>query len=309
MNILITGGAGFIGSHLAKKLIDAGHKVYIADDLSTGSFSNILPSANFIKCDLSKKTSISKLPLEVDVIYHLASQASGQVSCEMPEKDLRINAGATLLLLRWAKSNGVKKFIFTSTMGVYKDQTGIAAMENSIVAPKSFYGINKLTSEAYIKIYAEEGMRTTIFRLFNVYGPGQNMDNLKQGIISIYMYYVINKLPILIRGPLNRIRDFVYIDDVVDALYLGLDKRSDGGLFNVCTNKPTSVEEVLGQIFQTFDLSPDYPLNIEKRTPRDIDAIWGDYSHIYTILGWSPKNSISVGIQKMADWLVRGRSV
>ena len=303
MKILITGGAGFIGSHLAKKLINAGHIIYIADNLSTGLLSNVPPRVEFIKCDLSNEVNIAKLPRSIDVIYHLASQASGQVSCEMPSEDLKVNTYATLLLLQWAKRNSIKKFIFTSTMGVYQDLAGFPVAETSAMVPKSFYGINKLASEAYIRIFAEEGMRSTIFRLFNVYGPGQNMDNLKQGMVSIYMHYVLRKTPIKVLGPLTRIRDFVFIDDVIDALLLGLDGRSDGGVFNVCTGQPTSVSDVLNLILSAFDLPKDYPVNVGARTPRDIDEIWGDYSLIQDVLGWNPNNSLSIGIGKMADWL------
>lgn len=303
MKIMVTGGAGFIGSHLSKRLLADGHNVLVVDDLSSGSLENIPAEVQFLELDLAEEAVYKELPTDIDIVYHLASQSSGEISYEDPVHDLKANALSTLALLQWAKKVGVQKFIFTSTMGVYDDTLKHKANETSPVAPKSFYGVTKYTCEGFIRIFNEEGMRTTIFRLFNVYGPGQNMANLKQGMVSIYMAYVFNKQPVCVKGSLERTRDFVYIDDVVNALRLGLSEQADEGLFNVCTGRKYSVGEVLKEIFSAFGELTEYPVEIKSRTPRDIDHSLGDYKAINEALGWQPRVSFEEGVTKMVNWL------
>ena len=303
MKILVTGGAGFIGSHLALKLIDDNHEVYIVDNLSTGDKENIPDKANFLNFDLASDEVFDYLPKDIEIVYHLASQASGEVSWDDPMNDLKANTLATLNLLMWSKKNKVNKFIFTSTMGVYRDNMGVAANEESPLCPNSFYGINKLTCENYIRIFCEDGLDCTIFRFFNVYGPGQNMNNLKQGMISIYMAYLNKKEPIVIKGPLNRSRDFVYINDVVNALVLGMKKTKSLKIYNVATNIETKVENIISILLKTFKETNDYPIRIEQRTPRDINNIYGNFELIERELGWRPKFKIEEGISLMYKWL------
>jgi UDP-glucose 4-epimerase len=304
MKVLITGGAGFIGSHLANSLIKADYEVIILDNLSTGSFENIPKQATFLEMDLSDLNCYSEIPTDIDIVYHLASQASGEVSFDDPVHDLKSNTLATLALLQWSKANSIKKFIFSSTMGVYSDALKTSATEKSEILPKSFYGVNKLTSENYIRIFREEGLDATIFRFFNVYGPGQNMANMKQGMVSIYMAYLKNNEPIIVKGPLNRSRDFVYIDDIVNALVLGLKKTDDNEyVFNVCSGRRTSVNELLQLLIKVFNKKEDYPVHIVNRTARDIDHCWGSNELIINKLYWKPKISLEDGILLMYKWL------
>ena len=305
MKVMITGGAGFIGSHLAARLLDEGNNVVVVDDLSNGYVENIPPGADFIKIDLADSTKYTLLPDDVEIIFHLASQASGEISCEDPVHDLRANAMATLALLQWAKVKKVDKFIFTSSMGVYDDRCDTPHSENTPKLPKSFYGINKLASEEFIRIFSEEGMRTTVLRFFNVYGPGQNMNNLKQGMVSIYMSYVLQNKPVQVKGPLERTRDFTYIDDVVEALILSIGKLADGKTFNVCTERELSVENVLKVVFSSFGVNHNYPVEMLSRTPRDIDHSCGYYDSINRVLGWKPVVSFEDGVGRMVRWLVR----
>ena len=165
MNILVTGGAGFVGANLCVKLIDKGYKVFIIDDLSTGSKKNIPPNTEFYKLDLSNQEAYQKLPKNIDIVFHLSSQVSSEKSFLDPINDMKRNSFASLLLLEWSLNNSIKKFIYTSTMGVYSDGLIEAANECSKINPKSFYGINKRSSENFIKIYSSKGLKSTIFRL------------------------------------------------------------------------------------------------------------------------------------------------
>jgi UDP-glucose 4-epimerase len=309
MKIMVTGGAGFIGGWLSKRLLNDGHQVVVVDNLSTGQRDNVPRLAEFLLLDLANEDSFRKLPEDIDMVYHLASQASGEVSYEDPVHDLKANSLATLALLNWAKEKNVNKFIFTSTMGIYQDHLSGPAQENSPIGPKSFYGLNKQASEGFIRIFSEEGMRTTVLRLFNVYGPGQNMENLKQGMLSIYMAYIAKKQPILVKGPLDRFRDFVYIDDVVNALMVAQSPVADGGTFNVCTGRKTMVKEAIEIIIRAFGEDTDaYPLKNTERTPRDIDGCFGDYRKIEATLGWRPLISLEEGVEKMTNWLCKGET-
>jgi len=307
MNVLVTGGAGFIGSHLAGRLRDLGHDVTVVDDLSNGYVSNIPEGVGFIEMDLADSSKYFQLPSNIDVVYHLASQASGEMSCEAPVLDLKSNAMATLALLQWSKLNDVEKFIFTSSMGIYEDRQMSPVTERSPKKPQSFYGVNKLASEEFIRIYSEEGLDTTVLRFFNVYGPGQNMENLKQGMVSIYMSYVLDGVPVSVKGPLDRTRDFTYVDDAIEALLLSLNPEAKGQTFNVCTGRELSVNDVLKTLFSAFGQPEDYPVDILPRTPRDIDRSCGDFDHIQNVLGWKAKVSFEDGVQLMIDW-VKGRN-
>jgi len=305
MSILITGGAGFIGSHIAHRLVNDGKEVIILDNLSTGFQENIPPGARFLRLDLSDESFVRDLrDIEVDAVIHMAAQSSGEISFNDPVYDLRTNTLGTLLLLKWSLEHEVKKFIFTSSMTAYGDGTSTACVETDPTRPKSFYGVGKCASEFYINIFADMGLNTTILRLFNVYGPGQNMENLRQGMVSIYMAYIAQNQPILVKGPLDRFRDFVYIDDVIRAVDLAMESpQSRGGTFNVCTGRKVLVSELLGIIMEAFGHPRGtYPVTLGPRTPRDQDGVFGSYDLIRSRLGWEPRVTLEEGVARMAAW-------
>ena len=222
-NILVTGAAGFIGSCVANNLIKEGFKIYTIDNLSTGFRENIHPDINFINGNVQDYKTILKLSkVNFYSIIHIAGQSSGEISFDDPEYDLQTNTQSTLNLLRFARNNGCQKFIYASTMSVYGEQPDEPISENSNTEPKSFYAVGKLASENYMKIYSEFGISCTSLRLFNVYGPGQNMDNLRQGMISIYLSQALRTKKIIVKGDKNRFRDMIYIDDVVSAFKMSL---------------------------------------------------------------------------------------
>lgn len=304
MKVLITGGAGFIGSHVAKKYLDMGAEVFVLDNLSTGFIENIPPGCHFLNLDLTDETFVEKLPKGIDVLIHMAAQSSGEISFEKPSYDLKTNSLGTLLLLKWSLENKVSKFIYASTMSVYGDGRDYPLTEKDPVQPKSFYGVGKCASENYIQIFNDMGLNTTALRFFNVYGPGQNMSNLKQGMVSIYMAYIAQNQPILVKGELNRFRDFVFVDDVVNAIVMShKDDRANGKIFNICTNRRTEVKELLDIIIRAFNKEPGYPITAGNPTPRDTFGTYGSYDYIHETLGWSPAVRLEDGIVRMAEWV------
>ena len=246
--VLITGAAGFIGSMVAKSFLDKGFKVLSIDNFSTGLRSNIPNGVDLIEGDVGDENIIKELlNYEIDGIIHIAGQSSGQISFENPVYDFKTNALSTLLLLKYAVAAGVKKFLYASSMSVYGNLTHLPARENSITVPESIYAVGKLASEQYLRIFSQKGIQTTALRLFNVYGPGQNLSNLKQEMVSVYLAQVLYSKEVIVTGAKDRYRDFVYIDDVVDPfsrLYFSV-QQNPFTIYNVCSGKPKTVEELL----------------------------------------------------------------
>ncbi len=307
---IVTGGAGFIGSNLVKRLIDKGAEVYVIDDLSTGFIRNIPEGAVLYKTDITRFNSLCalRLPAKIDAVFHLAAQSSGEASFDDPGRDTEINYGGTYNILKLAHRSRCKRFIYASSMSVYgPTEYGIEkVMENHPCNPVSYYGNNKLASEGLIKIFAKTtGMEPTIFRLFSVYGPGQNMNNMKQGIVSIYLSYLLNGRPVKVKGSLDRFRDLVYIDDVIDVLVLCEDKKGAyGQVFNIGTGIKTTVRDLLKTLLMVYGIENfDKWIRCEGNTPGDVNGCVADISKVKRVLGWSPRYGVADGVGKMQSWL------
>lgn len=311
MNYLVTGGAGFIGSFLAKKLISLGHQVTIIDNLSTGLKSNVPDEATFIEGDVSNIETINKLNNDkFDAILHIAGQSSGEVSFENPVYDLNSNTTSTLLLLDYANKTHCKRFIYASTMSVYGEQKGKEQFsELDVPNPKSFYAVGKLASENYLRIYRQQyGIDYTILRYFNVYGPGQNLSNLKQGMVSIYLAQFLNKSTneVLIKGSDERFRDLCYIDDIVDITVKTIDNSLFyNETFNVGTGKKTTIKQIILNI-QEY-LSSEKNVRIEDSTRGDQFGVYADNTKINTKINQEYMD-FRTGLKKMVDWVKSSES-
>lgn len=305
---LVTGAAGFIGGAVASALINQGHRVVTIDNLSTGFEQSIPKGVTFIKGDCQSSKVIKQLhEYNFDAIFHIAGQSSGEISFDDPIYDLQTNTQSTLMLLDFAKQTGVKHFVYASSMSVYGNHTTLPVNEESRCSPVSFYAIGKLASEEYLKVYYQQyGLNTVSLRLFNVYGPGQNMDNLRQGMISIFLAQAIENKHILVKGSKDRFRDFVYIDDVVDA-FLACQTIQGANVYNVATNKKHTVEEITHNI--RSQIIGGCSVSYEGSTPGDMFGIFGDYSKINADLGWSPKVNFQKGLNQMVLKMVQRSSV
>ena len=243
-NYLVTGGAGFIGSHLIRRLLKEGNNVTTIDNLTNEFKKNIPKDTNFIKGDCGTSKVYKKLKnIKFDAIFHIAGQSSGEISFDNPVYDIRTNTISTILLLKHALKINCKRFIFASTMSVYGVKSNKPTKEAEETLPESFYGISKLASENYLRIFEKYGIKHTSLRLFNVYGPGQNMNNLRQGMVSIFMSQMINHGKIKVKGSSSRYRDFIYIDDVIEYFVRCLNNnKSIGKIINVGTGKKNICE-------------------------------------------------------------------
>lgn len=303
MIYLITGVAGFIGSRLSKTIIDTGNTVIGIDNLSTGYYENIPAGTIFIEGNCQDFSTIQKLEnYSIDYIIHVAGQSSGEISYEDPVYDLQTNTQSTLLLLELARKNNCKHFIYTSSMSVYGDVPNIPINEKHMCNPKSFYAIGKLASELYIKRFSEQyGMPCTTLRLFNIYGPGQNMNNLKQGMVSIFLAQALKDGNINVKGSADRFRDFVFIDDLVEV-FLTIIKAVPESYtcYNVCSGVKTEISELISIIQQ--NLKPAPSVYYSGSTPGDQFGIYGDPQKLYSELDIKPKTTFKLGLEKMISF-------
>tara|TARA_Y100000991_G_scaffold209829_1_gene190444 strand:+ start:1260 stop:2174 length:915 start_codon:yes stop_codon:yes gene_type:complete len=297
---LVTGAAGFVGSALAKKLLKYDNKVVTIDNLSTGNIKNIPEGVEFIEGNVQDRKIISSLEnYKFDCIFHIAGQSSGEISFEDPIYDLQTNTQSTLLLIELAKKINCKKIIYASTMSVYGDVNEIGS-EEDFTEPKSFYGIGKLASEKYLKINSDI-LNCTVLRLFNIYGPGQNMNNMKQGMVSIFLQQALKSDQILVKGSLNRFRDFIYIDDVISA-FIKAEKNNAVGfkIYNIGTGIKTTVSDLLNIICSNFHERKS--IIQQSNTPGDQFGIIANIDNAEKGLNWKPSYKLKDGLKKMIKY-------
>lgn len=304
---LVTGAAGFIGSFVARALLGQGHQVVTIDNLSTGKREVVPEGCIFIEGDDFDEAVIKQLDAyRFDAIIHIAGQSSGEISFEKPVYDLQTNAQSTLMLLNYARNTGCKDFIFASSMATYGDKANPLVSEETLATPKSFYAVGKLASENYMRIYSQMfGIKCTALRFFNVFGAGQNMDNLKQGMASIYLALALREHHITVKGSGDRFRDFVYIDDIVEAVMKSLN-RDKGNLFeiyNVSNCRKIHVKDIVNYIetHLPFKVTHEYVAG----TPGDQNGVYGVNDKIKADLGWEGKVSFEEGMQRMIDWALK----
>jgi UDP-glucose 4-epimerase len=299
---LITGAAGFIGSAIAKRLISEGNRVVTIDNLSTGLKENIPEKVEFYQGDCGDSDIYEKLPnYKFDAIFHIAGQSSGEISFDDPISDLKSNTESTILLLQFALKKQCKRFIYASSMSVYGEQSK-ASNEKTICNPRSFYAVGKIASEHYLRLYEKDyGIKTTSLRMFNVYGPGQNLFNLRQGMVSIYMAQLINQNTIYVKGAADRFRDFIYIDDVVESFIRCLNNEdSYNEVINIGTGIKTSVRELIKSL--TLISNKKVSVKYSGNTLGDIHGIFADNYKCKSLLRLNKFTSINEGLTKMWLW-------
>lgn len=305
MKYLVTGGAGFIGANVCVRLLRDGNDIVTIDDLSTGKAENLPKGATFIEGDIADDRIISQLAgHQFDAIIHLAGQSSGEISFENPLRDISSNTISTLRLLEFAKQTNVKKVIYASTMSVYgQNGTQEQFSEADTPQPQSFYAVGKLASENYLKIYCKQyEMSFVALRYFNVYGPGQNLDNMKQGMMSIFMKQILDESAssIIVKGDLERFRDFSYIDDVVDVTVEALHNNSfDNQIINVGSGQKTTVADLIHHLEDASGSTK--PIDVQGGTPGDQFGIYADVTKLDKAMV-RHVTPMADGIKKMLVW-------
>jgi len=301
MKILVTGGAGFIASHIVDAYVDKGHSVVIIDNLSTGRIENVNPEAKFVKADIQDESIADIFKAEkFDVVNHHAAQMDVRRSVEDPIYDAKINALGMLNILQNCMKHGVKKVIFSSSGGaIYGEQDYFPADENHKTQPYSPYGITKLIGEKYLFFYAlTYGLKYTALRYANVYGPRQNPHG-EAGVVAIFATRLLRGEQPIINGTGEQTRDFVYVKDVVQANVLALN-QSENDVFNIGTAKETNINQLYGMLNKLAGSSFG-----EKHGPaKDGEQMRSvvDFSKVQRSMGWTPRYSLQQGLQETINY-------
>ena len=301
-HVLVTGGAGFIGSHLARRLLAEGRDVTVVDNLSNGLKSNLPEGVNFICADLTGEKAIDELEnIPFDAVFHLAAQSSGALSFADPLLDMKSHVLPTFNIAQLCLRKQVSRFMYASSTTIYGEPQYLPADEKHPQNPKTYYSAGKVAGERYLNFFGSKGLAYTILRLPNVYGPGQNLNNKDQGMISIYLSYLLEGSPIIVKGLSNRFRDFVYIDDVVDGWMLAFfNSVAIGKTYNLASGVKSTVANVLEELKAAYN-KPDYPMEYVDGTPGDQLGMEVDISLINNELGYTPKVDLSTGIKRLSE--------
>lgn len=303
MKILITGGAGFVGSHLVDALIEKKYKAVVIDNLSTGKKENINPGAKFYKADISSPEIHQIFKKEKpDTVFHFAAQVDVVKSVKNPLKDANINILGSLNLignfLKGGLLNRRKKFIFASSVGVYGEPRNLPVDELHLLNPIVPYSITKLAVEKYLNFFQNQGLEFVSLRYSNIYGPRQ-LTSGEGGVIAIFIDRILRNKKIIIFGNGRQTRDFLYIDDAVDAAILAMEKKQYGA-YNIGTNREITVNNALRLITKILDEEA----NISLKPFRQGEIIKSRicYSKIRKELGWLPKYNLEKGLRETTGW-------
>ena len=294
MKYAVTGGAGFIGSHLVKKLVEHGNEVIVIDNLNTGKKQNIekiSKKIDFFEVDIRDFSAIEDILKNIDGVFHEAALASVQDSFRIPDEFFDVNVNGTENIFKIAKKLGIK-VVYASSSSVYGNPISIPIKENDDKNPFNPYAKTKLEDDKLAEKYAKNGLKVIGLRYFNVFGPRQSKEYA--GVIKLFLERIQQSLSPLINGDGLQVRDFVYVDDVVNANILAMESDIDGEFFNIGTNSGISVLELANIIikFSGLKLKPIH----QPAVPGDVKATQADITKAKMMLKWKPTTDLK-------DWL------
>lgn len=309
-HVLVTGGAGFIGSNLADELIKRNYKVTIVDNESTGLKENVNKKARYIKGDIRNNKDMDEVFSEkIDVIFHIAGCASTIKSFNDPAGDLSTNVLGTINVINYAIRYKVPRLLYASSMTSYGLPEKLPIKETQSTKPISYYGITKYAGERYVMATGLRKdlpfkMYVTAFRMFNVYGRRQSLDNPYQGVVSIFIGNVLRNEPITIFGDGKQSRDFVHISDVANAWISAIDnKNSYNEVFNLGSGIRVSINELVDVILKSFNKSrKNYEVRYKAERPGDQKHMQADISKAKRLLKWKIKMPFSKGMADTIEW-------
>lgn len=296
MNYLVTGGAGFIGPHLVKALLERGDKVRVLDNFSTGKKENVPQGTELIEASITDFEKIKPVFQGIDGVFHAAALPRVQFSIEHPRESHEANITGTLNVLLAAKEAGVERVVFSSSSSIYGDQTELPLNEEIKADPKSPYGLQKYVGEGYCKMASMFwGVETVSLRYFNVYGPGLTFEGAYTTVIAVFLKQRAEGQPLTITGDGTQTRDFTYIDDVVRANLLAMEseKIGKGEVINIGAGSNKSVNEIAAYFKHP---TTNIPPRVE---PHDTLA---DISRAKELLDWEPQIKFEDGLKKTMEW-------
>jgi UDP-glucose 4-epimerase len=301
-SVLVTGGAGFIGSHVVYGLVAQGYAVRVVDDLSAGSLANIGKHIHrgpmeFVKADIRDRAIIKKLVDGVDAVIHLAAIVSVPFSLKNPDLTYDVNVNGTRSLVESCVQNGVKRFIFVSSCAVYGSSLYLPIDEGHPTNPISPYAFSKLDAERCLEEFSRRSdFRTVILRLFNVYGPRQVLGDYS-GVITKFIECVNDSRPLVIYGDGSQTRDFVYVTDVVSAMLTLLESREVDGVFNIGCGRAVSIRDLAKTVLNL--LGSDCEITYKPPREGDIMHSVADITKARNVFGYSPRFSLEEGLREL----------
>jgi UDP-glucose 4-epimerase len=310
MKILVTGGAGFIGSHLIERLLAMGHAVRVLDNLSTGKRANLPAHAQleFVQGDVGDYATVVAAMQGVQAVVHLAAVASVQASIDDPLATHRSNFDGTLNLLEAARAAGVQRFLYASSAAVYGDTSALPVGEDTPLNPLSPYAADKLAGEHYLRYYFNKhGLEGTAFRFFNIYGPRQDPSSPYSGVISIFVERLRQGSPVTLFGDGRQTRDFVYVGDLADLLAASL---SQPALSGRVVNVGTGVESSLLLLLEVLESLSGRVIERRHEAARigDIVRSCADVTTLRALVGKTPATPIQQGLLSLLSSMGLGRA-
>ena len=301
MRVMVTGGGGFIGSHIVDSLIEHGHSVFVVDNLSEGNTDNLNRLARMFDVNINDSDGLQRAFAEAkpDVVSHNAAQVSVRNSMSDPANDAYVNIIGSLNVLQCAAKNDVERIIFASTSVVYAKPIHLPMDETHPLRPESIYGVSKLSVENFIRLYTDTyGIRHKILRYGNVYGPRQNPHG-EAGVVAIFTGQFLRGEQPTIYGDGSKTRDYIYISDIVAANIAALDATGDNDTYNIATGIGVSDYEIFDAVRAACDSSmqPKYA-PVRPGEPRHVAL---DSSKAQQILSWKPRVALSDGILQVVD--------
>ena len=302
-NVLVTGGSGFIGSNLVRRLIKEGNSVTVLDNFMSGYRSNLepFPEVNIIEGDVRDKNAVETAMHGVEVVFHLAASVGNKRSIDQPITDAEINVIGTLQVLEAARKEGVRKIVTSSSAGIFGALKTMPIKEDHPIEPDSPYGCTKLCEEklclSYAKLYPIE---VVCLRYFNVYGPNQRFDAYGN-VIPIFVFRMFRNEPLIIFGDGEQTRDFVHVDDVVQANIKAADAIGVSGAFNIASGMHITINHLVKMI--TKDNSPSVKIEYGPIRQGDVLHSLADIGSARKILGYEPQVEIVDGLKEYITWV------
>jgi UDP-glucose 4-epimerase len=299
MRCLVTGGAGFIGTALTNRLVMNGHQVRVLDDLSAGDPSGLHPDALVTRGDVRDRPKLWTLLQKADCVYHLAARVSTQESVLYPREYNEVNVGGTVCLAEAIRDAGIKRIVFTSSATVYGSQPTQPVSETSWPNPRIPYAVSKLAAELYLFALGElNGIETIALRIFNAYGPGQRIPPAHAPVVPSFTKSVLTQASLVVHGDGSQTRDFVYVDDVVEALVAAATAPGVGGsIINVGSGEETSINGLIAALGQVTRRQPEVIHNPQES--GGITRLVADLTRARQLLGYEPRVSLRDGLRML----------
>ena len=306
MRALVTGGAGFIGSHIAHRLVEAGHEVVVLDNFFTGSRTNleeIAPRVRLIEGDVRHLATVEECATGCEVVFHEAAIVSVPYSVERPQESHDVNIQGTLNVLQAARKAGTRRVVFASSAAIYGEEPTLPKIETMRPEPISPYAVEKIAGEHYLAAWSKLfALETVALRYFNVFGPRQDPRSPYSGVISVFVDRILGGRPITFFGDGSQCRDFVYVDNVVDANILAATREGvSGRAYNVACGKRTTLGELASLIERAAGRTVERSLSDPR--PGDIKESVADITRARAELGYAPVVDVEDGLKRLVRYV------